>query len=325
MITTSWVEKRKPHWDRLEQLVGQTGSEGIRSLTRRELRDLGLLYRQTAADLSTMRGDPSSQHFARYLNQLLSRAHNIIYAGRKSSALDLFRFYSETYPRVFHETLPFTVLAVAIFAIGALAGLLLSATHPEFMHSILGPSMVETIERREMWTHSVVAVKPLASSSIMTNNLSVAFITFASGITAGLGTVYLLAFNGLMLGVIGYACWAAGMSLKLWSFVAPHGVLELPAIFIAGGAGLRVAHGLLFPGYLSRRDSVGSAGVEAVRLLVGTIPMLIIAGIIEGFVSPTSIPAGVKFATASVVFSLLAIYLFAPRDQTRARSLMDKY
>jgi uncharacterized membrane protein SpoIIM required for sporulation len=147
--------------------------------------------------------------------------------------------------------------------------------------------MVQTIEKHEMWTHSIVGIKPLASSAIMTNNMSVGFMTFALGITAGLGTIYMLLFNGLLIGVIGMACHLAGMSLKLWEFVAPHGVLELPAIFLAGGAGLRIASGLLFPGYLPRRESLVRAGSEAVQLLLGTIPILIVAGAIEAFVSPT--------------------------------------
>ena len=88
-------------------------------------------------------------------------------------------------------------------------------------------------------------MKPVASSYIMSNNISVGFTAFAMGITGGLGTVYMMAFNGLMLGVVGMACWLAGMSVQFWSFVAPHGVLELPAIFIAGGAGFRIAQGLL--------------------------------------------------------------------------------
>jgi uncharacterized membrane protein SpoIIM required for sporulation len=173
--------------------------------------------------------------------------------------------------------------------------------------------MVQTIEKREMWTHSIVGVKPLASSAIMTNNISVGFLTFAFGITAGLGTIYMMIFNGLMLGVIGMACHLSGMSLKLWDFVAPHGVLELPAIFIAGGAGLRIAAGLLFPGYLPRKESLARAGTEAVRLLLGTIPILVIAGVIEAFVSPTGLATGLKFAMAGALFVLLLAYLFASR------------
>jgi uncharacterized membrane protein SpoIIM required for sporulation len=195
--------------------------------------------------------------------------------------------------------------------IGGLAGTLLSAIHPEFMHLFLGPGMMETIEHHKMWTDSVVSIKPAASSMIMTNNLMVSFAAFAYGITFGLGTFYMMVFNGVLIGVVGVACWMGGMSLPLWSFVAPHGVIELPAIFVAGGAGFRIAQGMLFPGMLSRRDSLAKAGGEAVRLLLGTIPMLIVAGLIEGFISPSpNIPPRWKFTLAAAVATVFSSYLF---------------
>ena len=116
-------------------------------------------------------------------------------------------------------------------------------------------------------------------------------------------------FNGLLIGVVAVACQRAGMALSLWSFIAPHGVLELPAIFIAGGAGLLLAKGLLAPGFLSRRDSLTAAAATAVRLLLGVIPLLIVAGLIEGFVSPTDIPETMKFAIGASLFVLLAGYV----------------
>jgi len=170
--------------------------------------------------------------------------------------------------------------------------------------------MVDAIEHHRMWTHSIVGIKPLATSAIMTNNISVGFTTFALGITAGLGTIYMMAFNGLLIGVVGMACRLSGMSLQLWSFVAPHGVLELPAIFIAGASGFRVAQGLLFPGFLPRSASLAQAGSEAVQLLLGTLPMLVVAGVLEGFVSPTGVPVAWKFTIAASLFVLLVCYLF---------------
>jgi uncharacterized membrane protein SpoIIM required for sporulation len=196
-----------------------------------------------------------------------------------------------------------------LFLVAALAGVLLSVGDPSFSRYFLGPAMMQSIEHHKMWTDSIVTVKPLASSGIMTNNISVAFAAFAMGITAGIGTVWMMLLNGLMMGVVGVACWREGMSLSLWSFVAAHGVLELPAIFIAGGAGLGIAKGLLFPGNLPRRDSLVQAGARSVRLVLGTIPMLIVAGVVEAFVSPTSLPARMKFLLAAGLVTLLLLYL----------------
>ncbi|MGA3211808.1 MAG: stage II sporulation protein M [Terriglobales bacterium] len=312
MISTHWLEKRKPFWDRLESLLNEATRHGVGALTRAELRELSLLYRQTASDLSALREDRSTQNVARYVNHLLARAHNVIYAGRKSGARGIWVFYRYSYPAIFRRFLPHTLAAFGIFLIGAATGLILTAVRPEFMHQMLGPQMVDTIERREMWTHSIVGIKPIASSAIMTNNLGVAFMTFASGITAGVMTLYMLVFNGLLIGVIGAACWMAGMSQQLWSFVAPHGVLELPSIFIAGGAGFLIAQGLLFPGRLSRRDSLSVAGGDAVKLVLGTIPLLIVAGLLEGFFSPSGAPVALKFTVAALMFLLMVGYLSLP-------------
>jgi len=309
MITIRWLEKRKPHWARLEQLVQQS-NRGIAALSHNELKELGLLYRQIASDLAAVREDAGSRQLSVYLNQLLGRTHNLIYMGHKPKMSALVRFYRDTYPQVFRETLPETLLAVAVVLVAAIAAWVLTLRDPAFAYRLLGPHMIETIEQRQMWTDSIVTIKPLASSGIMTNNLSVAFSMFALGITGGLGTLWMLAVNGLLLGVLGAATARAGMALQLWSFVAPHGVLELPAIFIAGGAGLEIARGLLFPGLLSRRDSLETAGGRAARLLLGTIPMLVIAGLIEGFFSPSAAPVAMKFGLAGVLFAALMTYLF---------------
>ena len=283
---------------------------GVSALRHSELQELGLLYRQTASDLAAVREDAASKQLAVYLNQLLGRSHNLIYHGQKKKVSGIVRFYRETYPRVFRETFPQTLIALAIFAVTGLAAWVVTIHDPGFAHRLLGAGMMETIERREMWTHSVVTVKPLASSGIMTNNLSVSFTTFALGITAGLGTIWMLAVNGLLIGVIGAATWKAGMALQLWSFVAPHGVLELPAIFISGGAGLEIGRGLLFPGFLPRKQSLAQAGARGARLLLGTIPMLVVAGVIEGFFSPSGAPVKMKFLLAAALFAALLSYLF---------------
>lgn len=312
MLSATWINKRRSCWNRLKDLLDSADTGGLHSLNHSSLRELSLLYRQTAADLSTLRQDSSGKSYEPLVHQLLRRAHNLIYAGERPPKNAILQFVTRGFPEVFVRTLPHIGIVFCIFLAGGLVGVILTLYNADFAMSFLGPQMVATIEKQEMWTHSIVSIKPMASSAIMTNNISVSITTFASGILGGIGTVWLEFFNGLMMGVIGTACWLHGMSLKLWSFVTPHGVLELPAIFIAGGAGLRLAEGLLFPGYLSRRASVVAAGADAIRLFMGVIPILIIAGIIEGFVSPTDVPASLKFMMGAGLFVVFAGYMFSP-------------
>jgi uncharacterized membrane protein SpoIIM required for sporulation len=318
-VSARWIDKRKPGWDRLEALVNTSDRRGIGALPHGDLRELASLYRQTAADLSIARDDPSSAPLARYLNTLLGRAHNLIYSGDRPPR-GILHFYTRVFPGVFRQTLPYTLAAFALFLAGLAAGATMALADPGFERLLLGGNMLDTIERGQMWTHSIVSVKPLASSAIMTNNLSVSLAAFAGGILAGIGTVYMMIFNGVLIGVVAVACDRAGLGLSLWSFIAPHGALELPAIFIAGGAGLLVAKGLLSPGFMTRRESLTEASALAIRLLLGVVPMLVVAGIIEGFVSPSEIPVTMKFALGASGIILLGGYLFLVRGTPTADS-----
>ena len=309
MLPARWLGKRRPYWARLTEFVERAHQRGFASLSHRELQELGLLYRQTATDLATVREDPASHTLRVYLNQLLGRAHNLVYMGRRGGPGRVVEFYVREFPRVFRETFSYTLLAFAVFLAGAAAGVLTTLGDPAFSRFFLGPHMSDTIERREMWTHSIVGIKPLASSAIMTNNLSVSIAAFAFGITAGMGTLYMMFFNGLLMGVVTTACWQAGMLRQLLTFVTAHGSLELPAIFIAGGAGFLLARGLLFPGLLPRRASLVEAGGKAVKLFLGTIPLLVIAGIVEAFISPTSLPVALKLGVGASLFTLLVAYV----------------
>ena len=273
---------------------------------------MALLYRQVAADLSVLRQDATARTYAQHVNQLLARAHHIIYSGRKTNWRTLYRFLRDEYPAVFQRQIGFVAASVLVSVAWGLLGAVLTNARPEFMRHFVGPEMIATMERHTMWTESVVSVAPMASSAIMTNNLSVSFITFAGGIVFGLGTFWSLFQNGIMLGVIGEACHQYDMSLALWSFVAPHGSLELPSIIIAGGAGFRLGHAMLFPGNLRWKESIARGGIEATRLVSGIIPLLVIAGTLEGFFSPSHAPVWLKFTVGGLLFTLLNLWLFRP-------------
>jgi len=312
ILSNQWILKRRPHWDRLSSLLSQADASGLGQLTRAELREMALLYRQVAADLSVLRQDPTARTYAQHVNQLLARAHHIIYSGRKTNLLTVFRFLRDEYPVVFQRQIGFVLASLAVSVAWGLLGAAITSVHPEFMRMFVSAKMIATMERHHMWTESVVTVAPLATSAIMTNNLTVTFIVFASGIVFGLGSFYYLAVNGMMLGVVAVACHQYGMALPLWTFVAPHGALELPSIVIAGGAGFRLGHAMLFPGALRWRDSVARGGIEATRLVSGIIPMLVVAGCLEGFFSPSQAPVWLKFTVSGLLFSGLLVWLLRP-------------
>ncbi|HEX5234535.1 MAG TPA: stage II sporulation protein M [Silvibacterium sp.] len=309
MISNRWIEQRQNSWSRLDSLTRQVESQGLRALPGAGLREFGLLYRQIAADLSAVRADRASGTLEEYLNGLLSRAHNRIYSGRQAGFRSILNFMVREYPRIFRRLFPYVLTSFVVFLAGLALGTVLALARPQFMHLLLGPQMIATIERHEMWTQSIVSMKPQASSAILTNNIGVTFAAFAGGITAGVWTLYLMFFNGVEIATVLTACAKAHMALDLLSFMAAHGALELPSIFIAGGAGLRLGAGLLFPGVLSRRDSLALGARESIRLLAGVVPLLFVAGMLEAFLSPSGAPVGVKFAVGAVLLLGLASWL----------------
>ncbi|MGA2535645.1 MAG: stage II sporulation protein M [Terracidiphilus sp.] len=300
--------------------MARSDSSGLTQLSRAELQELALLYRQVAADLSVLRQDSTAGIYAAHVNQLLARAHHIIYSGRKTNLRTLFLYLRDEYPAIFQRQIGYVLASLIVSVAFGLLGAVLTSARPEFMRHFVGPEMIATMERHQMWTESIVSVAPREASHIMTNNLTVSFVTFAGGITFGLGTFYYLFFNGMMLGVVGAACHQYGMSLALWSFVAAHGSLELPSILIAGGAGFRLGHAMLFPGSLRWKESVAQGGIEATRLVSGIIPLLVIAGCLEGFFSPSHAPIWLKFTVGGLLFTLLNLWLFKPAKISTAPS-----
>src|SRR6201998_1239211 len=312
ILSNQWIAKRRPHWDRLAFLLTRSDQGGLSQLSRAELQEMALLYRQVAADLSVLRGEETARTHSDHVNLLLARAHHIIYSRRKTTWMTLFRFLKDEYPAIFQRQLPYVAASLLVTIAWGLLGAAVTNARPEFMRHFVGPAMIATMEQHKMWTDSIVSVAPKETSQIMTNNLSVSFLAFAGGILFGVGTFFLLFTNGMMLGVIATACHQYSMSLPLWSFIAPHGSLELPAIIIAGGAGFRIGHAMLFPGGYRWKESVAKGGIEATRLVAGVIPMLVVAGCLEGFFSPSHAPVWLKFTVGGLLFTLLLTWLFRP-------------
>ena len=168
------------------------------------------------------------------------------------------------------------------------------------------------IERQELWIDVPVNERPYFSSFIMQNNIQVTFLAFGGGMTSGLLTIWIMVFNGLLLGGLTGLTAHHGVGFELWTFVIGHGVVELTVIFIAGGAGLMLGWAILQPGLRRRRDALTLAAQEAVKLLIGCVPLLVIAGLIEGFISPNEqLHSLVKWGVGLGSGLLLYGYLFS--------------
>jgi uncharacterized membrane protein SpoIIM required for sporulation len=150
---------------------------------------------------------------------------------------------------------------------------------------------------------------PVLASRIIANNVQVTFLAFAGGVLAGVGTALVLVTNGVHLGAVAALFAHHGASLALWSFVLPHGIIELTAICVAGGAGVWLGSALLLPGRRTRREVLVERGREAISLVGGTAVLLAVAGVIEGFISPAQLPLPIKLAVAASSAVLLAGYL----------------
>ena len=183
----------------------------------------------------------------------------------------------------------------------------LTAQNPVLESFFVSPQMRRPSTPKRLWTESLTRVShPRPAAQIAANNIKVSLLTWGLGLTFGIGTVWLLVFNGVMLGAIAAACLRAGMLLPLLEFVVGHGSLELPAIWISGGAGLLMAEAMLFPGRYSRSVELRLKGRSSVQIIVGIVPILLVAGAIEGFISPSDLPG---FAKALLGLSLAVALL----------------
>ena len=310
MTLAEFTTKQQPIWSELEELLNRTRRRGAKNMSTIQLNRLGYLYRRITSDLAVARRDFPDDRCVTYLNALASRAHASIYQTSPLKRNTIRHFFRFGFPTLFRRNLRFVVTAFLLFVIGFGTAYWIALAKPAFAEKLAPQHIVETIRAEKMWTNIPALQRNLAASFIMTNNIRVAFLAFASGITFMVGTVYILAFNGVHLGVISGLCHVHGLALPLWEFVSPHGYIEFTTIFIAGGAGLKMGYALIAPTQFTRKRTLTDAAKTAVQLIGGCVALLIIAGVIEGFVSPSSLPSIVKIGFGFATGVLLFCYLF---------------
>ncbi|MCA1815275.1 MAG: stage II sporulation protein M [Acidobacteria bacterium] len=321
MPTDRFINERKGAWRRLEELLRMLDEMSLRRLHREEVRELGRIYRRASSDLAIARAESRDPRLVNYLNSLVIRAHGRIYRTEASEGGKRLRnFFLRDFPRTFRKTWRYTATAFAFTLVFSLIGFFGTRRDADFSE-LVGISYVmrDKINSGEHWWESLNEANQIGGAAIMTNNIQVMFNAFALGATLGLGTLLVMAFNGLNIGAVLALTYRAGFGNDLVTFMVGHGVIELTCIFIAGGAGLLVGSAIIAPGDLSRFDALRLRGREAVHLIVGCIPLLVVAGTIEGFISPAPIHPAFKFATAAATGVALYTYLLLGGREAESR------
>ena len=313
-----WIARRETNWKTLDNLLRQAETKGLKSLSANQVKQLASLYRSISADLARAKTQKVGPTLMVDLQRLTARGYNQVYQGsRRQEWQAVKEFYLWGFPQVVRETGSYIAIATIIFFIPALIAWWYAWQDPVFLDLTVPARLIEMVrDQGELWMGSIVGHEPLASSNIMTNNLSVAFKAIGGGATAGLYTIFIMGFNGLFLGSVASLVTQNNLAYPFFAFVFPHGSLELPAIYLAGGAGLLIAQAMIFPGNYRRLDAIKRNGTQAAKLLFGIVPMLIIAGIIEGFFSPNpAIPDAIKYFAGIGIFALFIAYLKSAKPQ----------
>lgn len=311
--------RRRGEWERLDALARRAGF-GRGRLSPAEIEELGRLYRRATSDLAIARRDFPQDTVTRYLGHLVGRAHPAVYRRPPGDRRRFWRFLAAGFPRAFRASWRYTLAAALLFfvpAVLAFAAVWLDPLNGRVI--VVSRPFVEGVESGRSWLDIAEPQRGFMASFIMANNIQVAFLAFAGGVLFGVGPVVVLVWNGLSLGAIAGLAGRNGLGPTLAGFVLAHSGIELSVVCIAGGAGLRLGRALLAPGFLPRRLALSRAAAEAIRLVGGCVPLLVCAGLLEGFVSPSGLPWPAKLAIGGAATALLYAYLLlAGRGATAA-------
>ena len=317
-----FVERKREAWEQFHRLATQVERSGVSQLPEAEIPGFAGRYREVAADLARARTYGVDPRVIEYLERVVGAGHNALYRARGRRRAPVIRYLVRDFPAGVVQSWPYVLVAFLLFAVPAALGYTLIRTHPELQDELTSPEMVsrarEAAARQAQgigYAQSSQEDLPLIASAIMSNNIRIGFWAFVGGLAGGVLTALVLVTNGLSLGA-GFGLFVnyhAGGYLA--TFVAGHGILELTAIFIAGGAGLRVAGALFAPGDRTRRDALIVEGRIAARMIGTVVTLLVIAGTIEGLLSASDAPAVYKYATSALSAVFLGIYFANGRTQ----------
>jgi uncharacterized membrane protein SpoIIM required for sporulation len=309
-------ENRRERWEELTELLDRAGTRGVAALDVGQINRLCRLYRQVTIDLSQARSSGEDRVVLQYLNGLAARAHGQVYSTKRASLRPFFQFLTTGFARAIRGNWKAVAASAGIFLLTTLASFLAVVRNPELAYSLFDEHLAEheniRLEKQEgeyrgNFTFDVNE-SPMVAVMIIGNNIQVAILGFSLGALACVLGIFVLVYNARMLGTLSGLVWNGGYFVGLYSLILTHGVLELSAICIATAGGFRLGWTLIAPGGMGRRDAFRHAAKDAFALLAGSIVMLIIAGVIEAFVTPHFGPT-VRWSVAIGTGTLFALYV----------------
>lgn len=299
---------------------------GLRGLTKMEVREFGELYRRAASDLAIARAETRDPKLINYLNSLVIRAHGRIYRAEGEGANLIWKFFATDLPQTFRANWRYMALAFGIFVGFAIFGFIATWYDTDFTHFVMLSGITSEITAGNQWWLRLNDANQIGATSILSNNILVTMRVFAMGAFFGVGAFYDLAFEGARLGSVFGACYKLNPPFgnSLATFVVGHGVVELSTIFFCGGSGMMIGYAIIDPGDLTRGQALKKKGMEAAKIVIGCACFLVVAGIIEGFLSPSGLPAFVKIATGVGTGLAMYSYLFFAGQGTEVVDAAEK-